>query len=268
MKKLSHLLITIILILIFLFSGWKLLSDLWSYLEGQTSYESLEQYITFETTAPHPTETATEVPEQTLSFGVSPIEDQDDTVWPQVDFNHLREINPDIVGWIYIEGTKINYPIVQAENNSYYLNRLFDGSKNSAGSIFMDFRCNSDFSDRHSILYGHNMKDKSMFAALINYKKNSFFQDHPIALLLTPSCNYKIQFFSGYVADSWDVSWQLDFDPESYENWLTEITGKSCFTPISLPTPEDSILTLSTCSYEFDDARFVLHGYILAQKVH
>lgn len=268
MKKLLHHMLTIILILIFLFSAWKLVSALWSYLEGRNSYESLEQYISFETQPVQASEASTEAPEETLSFDVAPMEEEDDTVWPQVDFDHLQQINPDIVGWIYIEGTKINYPIVQAENNDYYLNRLFDGTRNSAGSIFMDFRCSSDFSDRHSILYGHNMKDKSMFAALINYKDPSFFRDHPVALLLTPTCNYKIQIFSGYVADSWDISWQLDLDPESFENWLTQIAEKSRFTPTSLPTEEDSVLTLSTCSYEFHDARFVLHGYVLSRKYH
>lgn len=267
MKKLMTFLLALLLVCIFLFSGWKLFSTLWSYLEGRSSYNTLEQYISFETLSPT-APPATEATEETVSYEVAPMETEpaDDTLWPEVDFEHLQWINPDIVGWIYVEGTKINYPIVQAEDNDYYLDRLFDGTRNSAGSIFLDSRCSFDFSDRHSILYGHNMKDKSMFAALMNYKDPKFYPNHSQALLLTPERNYKIQFFSGYVCDSWENAWTLNFESTDFSDWLIEITDRSRFTPFALPGEDDTIITLSTCSYEYHDARFVLHGFVVSQK--
>lgn len=267
MKKFLNYLLTIVLVVIFLFSGWKVVSGLWTYLQGRSSYDSLEQYISFETQPPA-TAPATDPAEETYSYDVTPMETEapDDTNWPQVDFERLRGINPDIVAWIYVEGTKINYPVVQTDDNDYYLDRLFDRTRNSAGSIFMDYRCSADFSDRHSILYGHNMKDKSMFAALMDYKDPDFYPDHPQALLLTPECNYKIRFFSGYVCDSWKNAWELDFEDTDFETWLEEIAKRSRFTPDAFPTEEDTIVTLSTCSYEYHDARFVLHGFVVSRQ--
>mgnify|MGYP000782800669 FL=1 len=104
--------------------------------------------------------------------------DEDDTIWPEVDFSVLREINPDIVAWIYIEGTKINYPIVQGGDNSYYLKHLFSGEWNGSGCIFLDFRNDVSFADRHSIIYGHHMKNGTMFTDIDKYKKQEFFDEH------------------------------------------------------------------------------------------
>lgn len=232
-----------------LFSGWKLTELLLSYKEGQDSYESLEQFVSFES------------PKAPEILGTTAAQDES-TVFPEVDFDGLSQINPDIVGWLYIPGADISYPVVQAGDNDYYLDRMFDGTRNSAGSIFLDAYCASDFSDRHSIIYDHHMKDMSMFTRLMNYKSQAFYNDHPEALLMTPRCNYRIRFFSGYVSSTWTNAWELDFENNSFERWLKETMARSCFIPADSPSPEDSVITLSTCSYEFDTAKFVLHGYI------
>ena len=138
-----------------LFSGWKLTELLLSYKEGQDSYESLEQFVSFES------------PKAPEILGTTAAQDES-TVFPEVDFDGLSQINPDIVGWLYIPGADISYPVVQAGDNDYYLDRMFDGTRNSAGSIFLDAYCASDFSDRHSIIYGHHMRDLSMFARLLD----------------------------------------------------------------------------------------------------
>lgn len=203
------------------------------------------------------------------SPSVNPTEDSpvvteapDTSAWPLVEFAQLSKINPDIVGWIYIEGTNINYPVVQGTDNNYYLKHLFDGSYNSSGCIFMDAACASDFSDPHSIIYGHHMKNKSMFSGLMDYKDQAFYDEHSVALLVTPSAYYKIHFFSGYVSDTWGNAWNLNFNEYEYISWLNDIQRKSCFTSDYIPTSEDRIVTLSTCTYEFDTAKFVLHGYV------
>lgn len=245
---------------VFVFSGWQLFTILRAYQEGQNSYASMEQYISFietENTAPG---TAPTVPPTEDSSDVT--EAPDPSPWPQVAFDQLSKINPDIVAWIYIEGTNINYPVVQGSDNSYYLNRLFDGSYNNSGCIFLDAACASDFSHPHSILYGHHMKDKSMFSALTDYKDQAFYDEHSVAFLITPSACYKIQFFSGYVSDTWGNAWDLNFHEDEYMGWLNDIQQKSYFASDHAPTGADRIITLSTCSYEFDTAKFVLHGYI------
>lgn len=269
MKNTVYYLILAFFAALLLFSGWKLTGLLLSYKEGQDSYESLEQFVSFETredpdisdTTAAPEEGQATIPADTFPTAETAAQDES-TVFPEVDFEGLSQINPDIVGWLYIPGADISYPVVQGSDNDYYLNRLFDGTRNSSGSIFLDAYCASDFSDRHSIIYGHHMKDMSMFTRLMNYKSQAFYNDHPEALLMTPRCNYRIRFFSGYVSSTWTNAWELDFENNSFEQWLKETMARSCFIPADSPSLEDSVITLSTCSYEFDTAKFVLHGYI------
>jgi sortase B len=106
------------------------------------------------------------------------------------------------------------------------------------------------------------MKNKSMFYGLMNYKDQAFYNEHSVALLVTPDAYYKIRFFSGYVSDTSADAWKLTFAEEEYSNWLRDIQRRSCFATDYAPTVEDKIITLSTCTYEFDDAKFVLHGYL------
>lgn len=183
--------------------------------------------------------------------------------WPEVDFDALRQINPDIVGWLYCEGTVINYPVTQGRDNSYYLNHLFDGTKNSNGCLFLDCRASDNFSSRHSIIYGHHMKNGSMFTILEQYKKLEFYEDHPIMLLMTPSCNYVVRVHAAYTASVCDNAWVMDFEHESeYYNWIRNAEEKSLFHSGGSISSADRILTLSTCSTEFRNARFVVIGVL------
>lgn len=266
MRQVKRTLLIIVFSVLLGVSVWQICSILGSYQAGQESYENLEQYVSFteppalETTAPTMEETASQTdPSETPPL---PTEEPDDTVWPSVDFEHLSQINPDVVGWIYIEGTSISYPIVQGENDEFYLNHLFDGSYNRSGCIFLDEENTPDFSDKHSIIYGHNMKDKAMFAGLMNYKDQTFYDEHPLALIITPTHKYKVRLFSGYVADASASAWKMTFPNNSFPQWLAQIQAKSCFQADCAPSADDRIVTLSTCTYEFDSARFVIHGYI------
>lgn len=254
------MLLIVLFAALFLFSAWQVVGMLQTYQESQTAYDDLEQFVSFGSTeVPEVRPESTDNAEQ---IETEPLETPDVSAWPQVDFDELAKINPDIVGWIYIEGTDINYPVVQGTDNDYYLKHLFDGTYNSSGCIFLDYRCATDFSDRHSIIYGHHMNNKTMFGGLMNYKDQMFYDEHSVALLVTPTTYYKIQFFSGYVSDNWGNAWELALDDSSYATWLKEIQEKSCFETDSTPEAEDSIITLSTCTYEFESAKFVLHGYI------
>lgn len=237
----------------FAFSGWKLWEIQNEYREAEQVYQELIETLTAPGIPDRDTQSA-----QTSQTGG----DADDTVWPVVDFEALQKINLDVVGWIYIEGTAVNYPIVQGEDNNYYLKRMIDGSWNSNGSIFLDCDSEPDFTGNNSILYGHNMRNGAMFETILRYQEQEFFEEHPVALLLTPQGNYKIRFFSGYTAELTDPAWELYFTDMDYGQWLAEIAGRSCFVSSESPDAADRVVTLSTCSYEFDNARFVLHGIL------
>lgn len=242
------------------YSLWQLWGIYRDYRQGEQSYEALTQYVAFaeiEQTGENTDKRMDDLAQE------EPIPDVSD--WPQVDFEELAQINPDIVGWIFLEGTNINYPVVQGQDNDYYLDRLFDGTRNDSGCVFMDAGCKKDFSGRNSVLYGHHMKDKSMFAILPSYKSQTFYEEHPEMLLVTPDAYYRVRFFSGYVADTFANAWGLHFQDDSFGKWLEELRGRSCFATEDSPGVEDRIITLSTCTYEFTSAKFVLHGYISEQ---
>lgn len=195
--------------------------------------------------------------------GRTEMEEESDIPWPQVDFDALAAINPRVVGWLYGEDTSIHYPVVQGEDNDYYLSHLFDGTTNPNGCLFLDCRGASDFSDNNSIIYGHYMTDGTMFTSLSGYKKQDYYDSHPRLLLVTPKERFVVEVFSGYVASVTDKAWQTQFSTsEEWEAWLEEITDRSGFVSEIRPTTQDKILTFSTCSYEFANARFVVHGIL------
>ena len=259
----------ILLCLLFLgltgYFGGRLFLDWSEYRAGEKAYEELAQYVHIEPAVPigsNEVHTTREAPqsEETLS------EVTDGTVWPVVDFDNLLAINPDVAAWICIEGTNINYPVVQGDDNSYYLNRLLDGTSNGAGTIFLDYRNEKDLSGRNTVLYGHNMKNATMFHQVTNYKEQSFYETHPVCLIMTPTGNYKLEFFAGYVTDMNSQAWKMEFESdEEYDQWLNDAISKSLFTSTVKPTAQDRVVTLSTCTYEYNDARFVLVGILKPQ---
>lgn len=260
MKNIKNILIVFFAAML-LFSAWKLFGILQGYEQGESEYNELQQYISV-TEPPTIPDAAPQATQPEYSHEPTAPEEADDTVWPVVDFEQLAQINPDIVGWIFIEGTDINYPVVQGSDNDYYLRHLFDGTYNSSGCIFLDAACSADFSDQHSIIYGHHMKNGTMFSGLMDYKQQSFYDEHSMALLLTPTHNYKIKLFSGYVSDPWNDAWETEFLDVDFAEWLNAISERSGFEADSYPAEGDRIFTLSTCTYEFENARYVLHGYI------
>lgn len=223
----------------------------------------LDQYIHIE---PSPTDTkrpASGIVAAAASAAQEQVPEAEEINWPTVDFEALRKVNPDVVAWIYIEGTDLSYPVLQGADNSYYLYRLLDGSDNIAGSVFLDYRSEHDLSGRNSILYGHNMKNGSMFKTITYYKEQAFYDEHPRCLILTPNGNYCLEFFAGYVTDLNSQAWKMEFaTDEEYAQWLEAAVSQSVFTSGIVPSAQDRVVTLSTCSYEFDNARFVLLGIL------
>ena len=173
----------------------------------------------------------------------------------------LREVNEDIVGWIAIEGTAIDYPVVQSEDNAYYLTHSIYKEDSSAGTIFMDYRnCPSPL-DRHTVFYGHHMRNGMMFHDLISYKDEAFCKENPFIVYSGEEGISTWEIFSVYVTDSSDNYIETYFSSDAeFEKFLESIVSKSLYDTGCKVDRTDKIMTLSTCSYEFDDARMVVHA--------
>jgi len=161
----------------------------------------------------------------------------------------LAVINPDYIGWIWIEDTKIDYPMVQCDDNVKYLSITFSGGKNASGAIFMDSRCKVGF-DSHAILYGHNMKNGSMFAGLNRYLESGYLDKHPEIIIMTlngETLTYRI--FDAQVTNASDPAYRLpDMDKENIEEYGTERDIRE----------GAAILVLSTCTTNSDDSERLL----------
>lgn len=169
-----------------------------------------------------------------------------------IDFNFLKNINSDVVGWIVMEGTQINYPIVQGSNNSYYLNHSYDKKYSGLGSIFMDFSSSSDFSDKNTFIYGHHTRNGSMFGEIKKYMKKEFYNDHPYFWLYTPENNYVAEIFSVYTADALSDSYNQSFASlDEYKLYIEQIREKSVYkTDVIVNYETDKIISLYSCSHE------------------
>ncbi len=246
-KKTGKIIRTIVMIIcigVFCFSAYELIKIFMEYNAGSQEYQKLESY------------TAGPVENGTLSGakGFS------------VNYEGLRQINEEIVGWLRIPDTTINYPIMQTGDNEYYLKHTFERKNNIAGSIFLDKRNTSDFSDRNTIIYGHHIKNGKMFADLRHYTDENFYQEHPIIYLNTPEeGNVEYEIFSFYLTgnyrDTYGKTYSYQFaNDEEYQAYLDMITAQSQYdtgVPVSVG---DSILTLSTCTNRTDDERYIVHA--------
>jgi sortase B len=176
-------------------------------------------------------------------------------------YKSLLEINSDLVGWITVPNTVINYPVVQSGDNNYYLRRDFNGNRANAGTIFMDYRCDARCRGKHIILYGHHMRNGSMFKDLVKYKREDFFQKNGYIRFDTLYEEIEWEVFSVYITEVDFPYGQTAFDSdEEYITFLEGIKGRSMFEKDIELTEEAQILTLSTCTYEYDNARLVVHA--------
>jgi len=164
---------------------------------------------------------------------------------------------------LYSDGTVINYPILQGSNNTHYLEHMYDGSFNKAGSITMDCRNSVVFADTHTVIYGHNMKNGSMFASLKRYSEQAYYDEHPIMWIFTPEETYVLELVAGYITSASSETFDLALTPEKMTEHVSRAINRSTFVSGVAPESVNHLVTLVTCSYEYDDARYVLLGSLL-----
>ena len=186
----------------------------------------------------------------------------------QIDLDALREINPDVIGWILIPDTQINYPLLRGEDNDYYLNHTWKGQKNSVGSIFLEHQNSADLMDDNTIIYGHNMRDGSMFADLRNYSVKDYWKGNPFIYIITDAGVYRYDVIGAYSADLEGLTFGMEFDDEdSMNNFLRYIRKMSQFDTGIRPEATDRILTLVTCYGKTSETRWVVHGRLRMMQV-
>ncbi len=186
-----------------------------------------------------------------------------------VDFAALTRINPDVVGWLSNDDATIDYPIVQGREHDFYLNHLFSGEENILGSLFLDYRNSKDYSDRNMVIYAHNMLDASMFASLTRYEDQSFYDSHSTMTLFTPNGDYMLELFAGITVDGTSDLIHLSFsDDDDFVSYVRDVESRSVFQSGVIVGEADRIVTLSTCSYSFENARFILFGRLVGFNEH
>lgn len=240
------LIILLAAIAVFAFSAFQLYQIFSEYGKGKSEYSKIQGL-------------AIQVPEVQGKEAVQ----EEDLSAMKVDFDALKAINPDVVAWIrFREPAEINYPVVKGRDNEEYLNRTFEANTNKLGTLFVDMDNSGDFSDRNTFIYGHNMKNGTMFAQLMNYKDKSYYEANPYFYIYTPdgkASKYQI-FSAGVVLDVSDnYTWSYASD-EEFLAYLDLAKRSSAYdTGVELGV-DSKIVSLSTCTNVADEERFLVQG--------
>lgn len=228
--------ITVCLVGIILVSGYKIGKTMWDYQVAKSAYTNISE------------KTAKVDPKQFTGV---------------VDWKALKKVNPDVQGWLYQKGTVINYPVVQGTDNDTYLHTRFDKQWSGGGTLFVDYRMEKDFRGFNSIIYGHHMKDGSMFRSIRGYtKEEGYYDKHKTLELATPHGNYHLVVFSAFITKATDEdTYKMTYDEAEKQAYIDRAWERSEL-PITRDsvdvTKDDRLVTLSTCAYDYEEARYIV----------
>ena len=231
---------------VLLFSLYKLAGIFMEYHEGEKEYEAIQK----------------------VAIRQEPAEDGTEKF--VVDFEALRLKNPDTAAWIrFEEPSVISYPVVYCGDNVTYLTKTFEANDNKLGAIFIDGENNPDFTDRNTIIYGHNMKNKTMFAELLDYQEKSYWKKYPYFYIYTPDGKeIKYQIYAAGVISDTAGNYQITFgSDEDFQNYIYQTIQSSAYATGVEVTPASKVVTLSTCTNVRDDERFVVHGVAVSEQL-
>ncbi len=246
MKRIKIIkIINIVLIAVFVIAAFNIGKIYFDYNKADNTYEEIQSKYVVSNELSTPEQTYDDVPETPEP----PI---------TIDFASLLCRNKDVIGWLYCPDAVINYPVVQGENNDSYLKRDLDGNYLVSGTLFADYRNGALGEGGNFIIYGHNMKNGTMFSMLAKYKQQSYYDQHPVMYYLTPDGNYKLELFAGLVIKRDDKIYNPDLSDQEFTALLNDYRAKSTFRSDIELENTDTIVTLSTCSYEFDNARYIV----------
>lgn len=214
---------------IILISGWRIFSILRTYDKSQGVYDKISE------------------------------DAQTDGFTGDIDFDALRKTNPDVIGWLYYKDTHIDYPVVQGSDNDKYLHTLFDGSYGEFGTLFADAVTDKPFRQFNTIVYGHHMRNGSMFGDLKKLKDETYYLDHPQLELVTPEGKFHLMIwaFLNEPSDSKVYTTNIE-DKEERQEYIDMVREIANYTSGVEIKPEDRLVVLSTCAYEYQNARYML----------
>lgn len=182
-----------------------------------------------------------------------------------IDFQELKKVNEEVVGWIQVPNTKIDYPVVQHEDNSFYLTHSLNKKKNQAGWVFLDYRNSFNNLKQNTIIYAHGRVDGTMFGSLKELMSKEFLEGNDQFIkLMTESDNYVFQIFSIYVIDTTNDYIETTFEEKTFLNWIQKMQGRSIHSFGIEVNEMDKILTLSTCYNKTQ--KLVVHAKLLQNK--
>ena len=176
-----------------------------------------------------------------------------------INFTELNAINPDIIGWIRIGALNLSYPVAQAADNDYYLHRTFEGQDNFAGCIFLNCDNSKFFTDQNSIVYGHNMKNGSMFGTLKKFREQETWDTNSYFWIFTPTLIYQYRIFSSAEVATVGDPYRVRFTTADFQSFLDDMTSHSLLKTGVQVTTDDRIVTLSTCTGN-TSTRFIVQG--------
>lgn len=250
MKKIIYIVLLIAAVAVFCFAGYQIFTIQAERNRSMEEYQELSQYVAI---------LPTEALEEEEAGGKEEVKQQEIPNL-QIDFDALKAINPEITGWIYMEGIGASYPIAAGKDNEYYLNHTFEGQRNGSGCIFMDYENNSDFTDYNTFVYGHNMKNGTMFGSLKRYvEKEDFIEEYPYFYIYTENSAKKYAICSYYIATPTEEIYHLVGSTEAYAEYQKLVLGKSVKDCGIEVTGQQKMVSLSTCSGN-GSKRFLVHG--------
>ncbi len=270
MAKRLRIILIILLAAVFLFCAVRLISILLEYRQAENIYDQ-ERDAVFVLTdeedgGAQAADSAAPEAQDTDPDPDAPEAEESEKYFPEasVDFDALLAEAPDVVGWLWIPDSEISYPLVQGADNDQYLHQTYNGVQNSSGSIFLDYRCSSDLSDWNTVIYGHNMKNGSMFGSLDAYADQDYFDTHPLLYIFTPDRILKYRVFSAYVteydSETYDLSGE---DRAAYVQYALDSSAVQGGRDQETAAP---LLLLSTCTSRTRTERFVVHAVLIGEK--
>lgn len=190
----------------------------------------------------------------------------------KIDWKALKKVNKDIIGWIRVLDTTIDYPIVQGTDNQYYLTHSAEKNEYVGGAVFMDYQMNPNFEFLNTIIYGHSIPNGEVFTDIEKFTNQKFYNNHPYLYIYTPKKNYRCEIFSMYSTKDSSKTYDLNYPNEkSWKEYLDYVKEKADFDRDTKLSVDDHIVTLSTCNLNYgihSDVRYVLHAKLVEWKNH
>ena len=263
-----RLIVMLAALAVFLYSGYTLYGFYKEYKKSSDEYDNLEN--SYAVDQEQESENIDNLEDDDALQSISGqevrkvLEDGEEKTLPvlknPIDFTQLLSVNSDIVGWLRIRALDISYPVVQGKDNDYYLHRTFEKTDNFAGCLFVNSYNMGDFTDQNTIIYGHNMKNGSMFGKLKNFSDPEVFKKSRYFWIFTPDFIYQYRIFSASVVDKTGLTYQISFTDDEFDQFISRAYSNSVLDNQDVTvTKEDRIVTLSTCTGD-DSTRFVVMG--------